>query len=152
MTRKYGKLHARTRVPYAGGESSPEFHHASMAHNGHAAAAAPPEAQDDTPMGGHLRQYLGNAMVSCGFMFDQGSFRAVDMATGQIRTFTVNAPPLVSIDSTQAGLGIPLFAVDLRGAPGWFGEPHYSRQIGGGFSGATPGGCIKSARHAISTC
>lgn len=118
------------------------------AHNGHVAAAAPSEAQDDTPMGGHLRRYFGKAMVSCGFVFDQGSFRAVDMATGRIRTFTVNAPPRGSIDWTLAGLGIPLFAVDLRDAPDWFTEPHYSRQIGGGYSETAPGVWIHQIRAA----
>ena len=53
--------------------------------------------------------------------------------------FTVSAPPRGSFDATLAALGIPLFAVDLRHAPDWFAAPHYSRQIGGGYSEATPG-------------
>lgn len=109
------------------------------AHNGHVATAAPPDAPDDIPMGGHLHQFLGDEMVSCGFVFGQGSFRAVDMPTGQISTFAVGAPPRGSFDATLAALGIPLFAVDLRHSPDWFAAPHYSRQIGGGYSEATPG-------------
>jgi hypothetical protein len=49
------------------------------------------------------------------------------------------APPRGSLDATLAALDIPLFAVDLRHSPDWFAEPHYSRQIGGGYSEATPG-------------
>jgi erythromycin esterase len=109
------------------------------AHNGHVAAAAPLEDPDEIPMGGHLRQFFGGEMVSCGFVFGEGSFRAVDIPTGQIRTFTVSAPPQGSFDATLAALGIPLFAVDLRHPPDWFTAPHYSRQIGGGYSEATPG-------------
>lgn len=109
------------------------------AHNGHIATAAPVDAAADLPMGGHLRQFFGNELVSCGFVFAQGSFRAVEMASGQIRNFTVSAPPPGSLDATLAALSIPLFAVDLRHAPEWFAAPHYSRQIGGGYSEATPG-------------
>ena len=99
-------------------------------------------------MGGHLRQYFGGQMVSCGFIFGQGSFRAVDMPTGQTTTFTVSAPPQGSVDATLAALSIPLFAVDLRHAPDWFAAPHYSRQIGGGYSAATPGVWMRRIRVA----
>jgi len=118
------------------------------AHNGHVATAAPLDAPEEIPMGGHLRQYFGGQMVSCGFIFGQGSFRAVDMPTGQTTTFTVSAPPQGSLDATLAALSIPLFAVDLRHAPDWFAAPHYSRQIGGGYSEATPGVWMRRIRVA----
>src|SRR5665213_2011650 len=116
------------------------------AHNGHVAAAAPPDAPADIPMGGHLRQIFGDEMVSCGFAFGQGSFRAVDMPTGQINTFTVSPAPRGSFDATLASLDIPLFAVDLRHAPEWFAAPHYSRQIGGGDAGRVDASNPRRAR------
>jgi erythromycin esterase len=114
------------------------------AHNGHVAAAAPLDAPDHKPMGGHLREFFGDRLVSCGFIFQQGSFRAVDMTTNDVSAFTVGPPPRGSLDATLAAVGIPLFAIDLRRLPegevaGWFAEPHVSRQIGGGYSEATPG-------------
>ena len=123
------------------------------AHNGHVAAAAPLDAPDHLPMGGHLREFLGNRLVSCGFVFQAGGFRAVDMTANGVSTFTAGSPPAGSLDATLASLGIPLFAVDLRGLPkggigDWFTAPHYSRQIGGGYSEATPGVWIHLVRAA----
>lgn len=114
------------------------------AHNGHVAAAASRDAPDYRPMGGHLREFFGDRLVSCGFVFQQGSFRAVDMAANQIGDFAVGPPPRGSLDATLAALGARLFAIDLRHLPegrvaDWFAEPHFSRQIGGGYSEATPG-------------
>jgi erythromycin esterase len=114
------------------------------AHNGHVAAAAPVYAPDHLPMGGHLREFFGDRLVTCGFIFQQGGFRAVDMATRSVNAFTVGPPPRGSLDATLAALGAPLFAIDLRGLPkgtvaDWFAERRVSRQIGGGYSEATPG-------------
>ena len=114
------------------------------AHNGHVAAAAPLDAPDHLPMGGHLRKMFGDRLVSCGFIFDQGSFRAVDMTTRLVRSFAVGPPPPGILDATLAALKMPLFAIDLRRLPqgkvaDWFAQPHYSRQIGGGYAESTPG-------------
>jgi erythromycin esterase len=114
------------------------------AHNGHVAVAAPPDAPDHIPMGGHLREFFGDRLVSCGFIFQQGSFRAVDMTTNDVSAFTAGPSPRGSLDATLAALGAPLFAIDLRRLPkgraaDWFAEPHVSRQIGGGYSEAAPG-------------
>lgn len=114
------------------------------AHNGHVAAAASPDAPNHLPMGGHLREFFGDRLVSCGFIFQQGSFRAVDMTTNKVSAFTVGPPPRGSLDATVAALSIPLLAIDLRRLPegkaaDWFGALHISRQIGGGYSEATPG-------------
>jgi erythromycin esterase len=75
-------------------------------------------------------------MVSFGFSFNQGSFRAIE--TGRIpREFTVNPLPKGSLDRTLASAGIPLFALDLRDLPKhgpvarWFAKPHAMRNIGG---------------------
>ena len=114
------------------------------AHNGHVATAAPRDTPDRMPMGGHLREFFGDRLVSCGFVFQQGGFRAVDMTVNQVGDFTVGPAPRGSLDATLAGVGAPLFAIDLRHLPAgkvadWFAEPHFSRQIGGGYSEATPG-------------
>jgi erythromycin esterase len=114
------------------------------AHNAHVATAAPQDSPEHLPMGGRLRELYGDRYVSCGFVFQQGGFRAVDMAGNGIRSFTVGPPPGGSIDATFAALGLPLFAIDLRHLPAgkaadWFAGPHVSRQIGGGYSESTPG-------------
>lgn len=124
------------------------------AHNGHVAAAAPLDGSDHLPMGGHLREFFRDRLVSCGFVFREGGFRAVDMAANRMSTFTAGPPPGGSLDATLASVGIPLFAVDLRGLPkggirDWFAAPHYSRQIGGGYSEATPGVWIHRVRAAL---
>jgi len=118
------------------------------AHNGHVAAAAAPGEEDHLPMGAHLREMFGAGLVSCGFVFGEGSFRAVDMGTNQTSTFTVGRPPKGSVDATLGAVGIPLFAVDVRQAPGWLAGVHYSRQIGGGYSEATPGVWMHRVRAA----
>jgi erythromycin esterase len=114
------------------------------AHNGHVATAAPLAVPNRMPMGGYLREFFRDRFVSCGFVFQQGSFRAVDMTANQVGAFTVGPPPRGSLDATLAAVGAPLFAIDLRHLPegkvaDWFAEPHFSRQIGGGYSEATPG-------------
>ena len=114
------------------------------AHNGHVAAAAGPDAPDHLPMGAHLHKIFGDQIISCGFIFEEGSFRAVDMTTNESRAFTVGPPPRGSLDATLADVGMPLYAIDIRklsdGEVGaWFAAPHFSRQIGGGYSEETPG-------------
>jgi len=97
------------------------------AHNGHVG--------DDSPrvnMGALLRREYGSAMAICGFVFGEGSFRAMD--GGRERTFTVGAPVRGSLDATLGAIGLPVFAVDLRGGPEWFAAAHRSRQIGGAYS------------------
>jgi erythromycin esterase len=115
------------------------------AHNLHVAAAAPEYSPEHLPMGGRLRELYGDHAVSCGFVFQQGGFRAGDeMAGNAVSPFTVGPPPGGSIDATFAALGLPLFAIDLRHLPAgkvadWFAGPHVSRQIGCCYSESTPG-------------
>lgn len=118
------------------------------AHNGHVAKAAPESASDGMPMGGHLAGFFGDALVSCGFVFGEGGFRAVDQAGGGIREFRVGPPPGGSLDATLGGVGLGQFVIDLRGAPAWFAGSHYSRQIGGGYAEATPGVWMRRMRAA----
>jgi erythromycin esterase len=119
------------------------------AHNGHVAG----EDGSHVPMGAHLRKIFGRQAVLCGFVFHQGSFRAVDMTNRATANFTVGPPPQGSLDATLAAVGLPLFAVDLRNVPGgqvasWFNAPHRSRQIGAGYSEETPGVWLQRIRAA----
>ncbi|HEY3836122.1 MAG TPA: erythromycin esterase family protein [Bryobacteraceae bacterium] len=121
------------------------------AHNGHVAGAGRSEVSP--PMGPYLRRIYGGRAVLCGFVFEEGGFRAVDMNTRNLTDFTVGAPPAGSLDATLAAAGIPLFALDLRNLPEgtvktWFNAPHVSRQIGGGYSDSTPGVWLQRIRPA----
>ena len=104
--------------------------------NGHVRYAPFP---DFNPMGRYLRERFGRGIVSFGFSFNEGSFRAVE--TGRIpREFTVKPLPKGSLDRTLASVGIPLFALDLRDLPKdgpvarWYAKPHPMRNIGGVYS------------------
>jgi len=108
--------------------------------NGHIRYAKFP---DFTPMGRYLRQRFGKKIVSFGFSFGEGSFRAVE--TGRVaREFTVAPLPEGSLDRTLASTGIPLFALDLRQLPHhgpvarWFAKPRAMRNIGAVYSETLP--------------
>jgi erythromycin esterase len=118
------------------------------AHNGHVTKAARLYSPDSLPMGEHLLGFFGDRLVSCGFVFGQGSFRAVDMAAGGIQEFRVGPPPQGSVDATLGGIGLAQFIIDLRGGPAWFAEPRFSRQIGAGYAQATPGVWMRRMRAA----
>jgi erythromycin esterase-like protein len=101
------------------------------AHNGHVAAGG--FASGGFPsgsMGSALRRMYGSEMVVFGFAFNQGSFQAVAQGGGGLKTFTVPPASAGTLDGALASVGIPLFALDLRGAPAWFEQPRGARQIG----------------------
>jgi erythromycin esterase len=104
------------------------------AHNGHVAAGG----FSYTTMGTALRTMFGRDLIVFGFAFNQGSFQAMPQAGGPLRDFTVPAAPADSLDAMLASVGIPLFALDLRGAPPWFREPHRSREIGAVYPEGAP--------------
>ena len=108
------------------------------AHNGHVAYTA-----GYGTMGSYLHKKFGKQLVTFGFSFNQGSFRAVE--TGKsLHDFTVGPAPEGSLDRTLASAGIPLLALDLRQLPlngpvaQWFAEPHPSRSIGALYGGGQP--------------
>jgi erythromycin esterase-like protein len=100
------------------------------AHNGHVATGGGLSTRSSPSMGGTLRQMLGRAMCVFGFAFNQGSFQAFPQNGGQVRDFTVSPLPADSLDAMLATPAIPVFAIDLRGAPDWFKAPRRSREIG----------------------
>jgi erythromycin esterase len=107
------------------------------AHNGHVTFSS--ENYSYKPMGAYLRQALGRDYLAIGFSFDRGSFQAKAMPKG-LRTFSVGPAPELSLDSSLARVGIPLFAVDLRLLPpagpvhDWWYRRHPARSIGAVYS------------------
>jgi erythromycin esterase len=107
------------------------------AHNGHVSTREP---HPSTSMGRHLREALGDSLYVFGLTFNQGAFRARQLLPGQppggvIVQHVPPAPP-GALDAALASAGLPLFALDLRGAPRegpvatFLHEPRKSRQIG----------------------
>ena len=83
-------------------------------------------------MGEQMRTMYGSQMVVFGFGFNRGGFQAVDMRTG-LKNFEVGAAPAGSFDALLGGVGLPLFALDLRKAPAALREVRQSRQVGSVF-------------------
>jgi erythromycin esterase len=103
-----------------------------------------PDAQGPgDSLGAELRKLYADKLVTFGFAFNQGSFRARSM-NGDVQTFTLEPLPAGSLDAMLAGSGIPLFALDLRAAPKtgpvaqWLGVKHPTRNIMEGFSEDRP--------------
>lgn len=108
------------------------------AHNGHVQYIA-----DYGPMGGYLHQKFGKQLVTFGFSFNEGSFRAIE-SERSLHDFEVGPAPEGSLDQALASAGLPLFALDLRQLPArgpvarWFAKPHDSRNIGAVYGGSQP--------------
>jgi erythromycin esterase len=116
-------------------EQNPGAKMVVWAHNGHVGYGI-------GSMGSYLKQMFGKQVVSFGFAFNQGSFRAVETGKG-LHDFTVGPAPEGSWDEALAATGIPIFALDLRRVPvqgpavRWLQEDHSSRSIGAVYSDAT---------------
>jgi erythromycin esterase len=102
------------------------------AHNGHVATSGGARARAGfESMGMALRNMFGRQMFIFGSAFNEGAFQAMSMpGLRQLRNYSVPPAPEGSLDATFAATHIPVFAIDLRGAPNWFKEPHRSREIG----------------------
>jgi erythromycin esterase-like protein len=96
------------------------------AHNGHVATGG----FSYESMGSVLRRMYGREMVVFGFAFNQGAFQAIAQGGGGLKNMTVPPAKPETLDATLAAAGIPMLALDLRGAPAWFDQPRGSRQIG----------------------
>jgi len=160
VTRQAAELQA---VSAEGGFQGAEFRDAAMAanvqwildtrfpgsrimvwtHNLHASRAA--QARGIEPMGAHLASSLGDDYVALGFVFDRGSFQAMDWTEGRnrpggVREQTVGPSPPGFLGAVFARTGLPLFALDLRALDGtaagrWLAVPRPMRSIGAVFSG-----------------
>jgi erythromycin esterase len=83
------------------------------AHNGHVARSG---ALAWTPMGSHLAKDLGGGYVALGFAFDRGAFQATN-GKGGFGEYRVGESPLGDVAEAFRRVHLPLFALDLRGAP-----------------------------------
>lgn len=107
------------------------------AHNAHVAFS--PIGFD--ALGRLLKKAYKTSYLSLGFVFDHGSFQALD-ATDAAKPphqpptiFSVGAPPAGSLDEALGLANLPFFAVDLRAAPppcaAWLGSRLVTRSVGG---------------------
>ncbi|WP_317987998.1 FAD-dependent oxidoreductase [Hyalangium gracile] len=86
-------------------------------HNAHVSLA---NALPNTPLGRRLRAELGDSLYVFGFAFNQGSFQAMhspqpgQQSQGLI-VHTVPPARQGTLDAALASVGLPLFALDLRG-------------------------------------
>jgi erythromycin esterase-like protein len=94
-------------------EQDPEAGIVLWAHNAHVATAG----YSIDMMGSHLRRDFGDEMAVFGFAFNQGGFQAIDAASSTLREHSAPAAKAGSFDAMLASAGVPLFALDLRGAP-----------------------------------
>jgi len=122
-------------------DQSPDAKIVLWAHNFHVMTA--PDPMGGEVMGMKLRKMYGDKLVTFGFAFHEGAFRAHSMK-GEVQTFTLGPLPDGSWDATLAASGILLFALDLRTAPKkgpiaeWLGVKHSTRNIMAGFSQDAP--------------
>ena len=107
-------------------EHNPKAKIVLWAHNGHVATGG----FSYETMGTALRRVYDKDMVVFGFSFNQGAFQAIAQGGGGLKNHTVPAARPETLDGVLASSNLPLFALDLRGAPAWFGQPRGSRQIG----------------------
>jgi erythromycin esterase-like protein len=119
-------------------EQNPDAKIILWAHNGHVQYAAGYD-----PMGEYLHKKFGKQLVTFGFSFNEGAFRAVESGKS-LHDFEVGPAPEGSLDHALASAGLPLFALDLRDLPTqgpvarWFAEPRPSRNIGAVYGGSQP--------------
>lgn len=119
-------------------QEGPEAKMVLWAHNGHVSTTP---SLPNTTMGRHLRMALGDSLYVFGFVFNQGSFQAMEApppgksARGLI-VHTVPPARPGTLDAALASVGQPLFALDVRGVPrgtplgAFLRETRWSRQIG----------------------
>jgi erythromycin esterase len=96
------------------------------AHNGHVATGG----FSYETMGTALRRMYGRDIVVFGFAFNQGAFQAMAQGGSGLKNHSVPPARPETLDGALAAASLPLFALDLRGAPAWFEQPRGSRQIG----------------------
>jgi erythromycin esterase len=111
------------------------------AHNGHVAGESYPAASGGS-MGVHLRRLYGSDLLTLGFAFHRGTFRAMRADGGPFDDNKVEPSPVASFDNALSAVGLPLFLLDLRPARGiaaeWLRSPLRSRAIGAVFDPKAP--------------
>ena len=107
-------------------------------HNGHASMPDPKPGEGALAMGSYLERKFGDDHLVIGFSFNRGAFQAVGgPRSGKLglSEWTVGPAKPDSLDATFAKAGIPIFLIDLRGAPDgavkdWLKQPHPMRMAG----------------------
>jgi len=123
-------------------QEGPEAKMVAWAHNGHVTTG---NLLPFISLGRHLRETLKDSLYVFGFAFNQGSFQALSMARrGEppqgLITHTVPPARPQSLDASLASVGLPVFALNIRGTPPdsplgkFFGEARWSRHIGAVYS------------------
>ncbi|MEO8034718.1 MAG: erythromycin esterase family protein, partial [Acidobacteriota bacterium] len=111
------------------------------AHNGHVAGESYPAATGGS-MGVHLRRLYGADVVTLGFAFHRGTFRAMRADGGPFDDNRVEPSAVATFDNALSAAGLPLFLLDLRTAKGvasdWLRSPLRSRSIGAVFDTKAP--------------
>jgi erythromycin esterase len=110
------------------------------AHNAHVDFAR------DARMGWHLRAEHGDGLVTFGFVFHRGGFRAMDAGADRrgLVSFQVGPAPEGSLDAALAGAVPAIAALDLRSIPEsgpvatWFRTPRDTRSFGALFDESVP--------------
>jgi erythromycin esterase len=95
--------------------AGPESRMVAWAHNGHFQRTSFVPGVE--PIGARLSTAFGSRHVTLGFAFNEGQFRAIDLASGEIRAFTLPPSPAGTLDAALATFDAPMFALDLRAAP-----------------------------------
>jgi erythromycin esterase len=129
-------------VRWIAAREGPDAKMVLWAHNYHVSVAQSPN--HPTTMGDALRRVLGADLVVFGFVFNQGSFHALDSLAGDhsLRTFTVPPAPVGSLDGALAATHLAAAALDLRTLPkdgevhAWMSAPRAMRSTGAIFSDA----------------
>lgn len=117
------------------------------AHNSHLANAKAPASWGGYLFAGHhLRRMFGDEVMIFGFLFNQGGFRAKEVAVPSrgLLSFEVGPAPEGTLEVMLSNAGLRLAAVDLRCLPDqgpvaeWFSAPRATRHSGGGYDVDAP--------------
>lgn len=120
----------------------PDARIAVWSHNAHVANAEAVHRGDGSAWAGRLlRQMFGDDLLIVGFLFNQGSFTALDAAEPALglQTFQVGPSPEGTVESMFYAAGLRLAAIDLRDLPSqgtvadWFRRPRPTRYSWGDY-------------------
>ncbi len=112
-------------------EENPDAKVVLWAHNAHVGESS----RGYPSMGRSLAERYGEDYLSLGFTFYEGEYTARERETGAVRTHAAGPASAESVGGTFHALGLPLFALDLRGAEqdpaaAWLTRPQDVRMMG----------------------
>jgi len=112
------------------------------AHNAHICTSASGGLVGFPSMGLNLRKALGQDLVTFGFAFREGGFRAMGggSAFSGVKWFEVKPHPKATLADALSSAGLPLMVLDLRSLPptgpvhNWFINPQGAFEVGAMFN------------------